>query len=114
MQYRGGDGDVRWLTYPEAAELLGIELKSVQRRVVRAGWDRRKGNDGRQRIAVPLEALERKGDRNPDVGPQSMATEAHLADLRAALAVRERELAEARIQVAEARECVIMITGIRT
>jgi hypothetical protein len=104
MQHEWGAADVRWLTYPEAAELLGIELKSVQRRVVRAGWDRRKGNDGRQRIAVPLVALERKGDRSPDVGPPSTATEAHLSDLRTALAARERELVELRTQAAEVRE----------
>src|SRR3954451_2228977 len=98
MQQEWSPVDVRWLTYPEAAELLGIEPKSVQRRVVRAGWDRRKGNDGRQRIAVPLPALERKGDRSPDVGPPNTAIEAHLADLRYALTVRERELADTRMQ----------------
>ena len=58
------EGDVRWLTYPEAAALLGISEEGVQRRVQRRNWARQKGNDGRMRIAVPLDVV-------PDSYPNS-------------------------------------------
>jgi hypothetical protein len=52
-----GAADVRWLTYSEIAEALGIARESARQLVIRKHWGRRKGNDGRARIAVPKEVL---------------------------------------------------------
>lgn len=49
--------DVRWMTYDEMAEALGITPDSARRLVARRKWPRRQGNDGRARIAVPLERI---------------------------------------------------------
>ena len=45
------------LSYDELGERLGIERESARQLVLRKRWDRRKGNDGKARIAVPLDAL---------------------------------------------------------
>jgi hypothetical protein len=45
------------MTYDEVAEALGIARESARQLVIRKHWARRKGNDGRARIAVPEEAL---------------------------------------------------------
>jgi hypothetical protein len=49
--------DVRWLKYDELASALGIPRESARQLVNRKRWPRRQGNDGRARVAVPLEAL---------------------------------------------------------
>jgi chromosome segregation ATPase len=49
--------DVKWLKYNELASALGIPRESARQLVIRRRWPRRQGNDGRARIAVPLEAL---------------------------------------------------------
>lgn len=49
--------DVRWLKYDELASALGVPRESARRLVDRKRWPRRQGNDGRARVAVPLEAL---------------------------------------------------------
>ena len=52
---RPGDNaeDIRWLTYAELGELLGIDPGSAKRRAFRSSWRRVPGNDGRTRVAVP-------------------------------------------------------------
>lgn len=42
------------LTYQELAERLGIETASAKARVMRGGWQRVRGNDGRVRARVPV------------------------------------------------------------
>jgi septal ring factor EnvC (AmiA/AmiB activator) len=49
--------DARWLTYEEAGQLLGVDPDSISLRARRAGWARQPGNDGRTRVAVPLDVL---------------------------------------------------------
>ena len=51
------DVAVRLLTYGELAEALAIKRESARQLVIRKHWERRKGNDGKARIAVPLSAL---------------------------------------------------------
>jgi hypothetical protein len=51
------DPDVRWMTYTEAANVLGVNPESVARRMRRGGWARRHGNDGKPRVAVPVNLL---------------------------------------------------------
>lgn len=54
------------LTYDELAERLGIERESARQLVLRKRWDRRKGNDGKARIEVPLDALPAENDPSDD------------------------------------------------
>jgi DNA repair exonuclease SbcCD ATPase subunit len=58
--------DVRWMTYDEMAEALGITPDSARRLVARRKWPRRAGNDGRARIGVPAERIP---DSPPDTLP---------------------------------------------
>src|SRR4051812_16600668 len=51
------DPDVRWLSYAEAAKALDVNPESVARRMRRDGWARRRGNDGKPRVAVPVALL---------------------------------------------------------
>lgn len=49
--------DVELLTYDEIAERFGITRESARQLVLRKHWTRRKGNDGRARIEIPVDAL---------------------------------------------------------
>lgn len=49
--------DTTLLTYQELAARLGIDIRSARRRVLRSGWARMPGNDGRARVAVPVSIL---------------------------------------------------------
>jgi hypothetical protein len=48
----------RSMTYDEIALTFRIERETARRLVARKRWARRKGNDGKARVDVPLEALE--------------------------------------------------------
>lgn len=56
----------QWLTYEEAAKLLGIKPDSVRRRATARKWPRRQGNDGLARVLVPSGIVP---DHAPDVTP---------------------------------------------
>lgn len=89
-----------WLTYAEAAEMLGIKLDSVKRRARGRKWPRMVGNDGRCRIQLPAEenrAAGRAAARSDDspIPPDFPSP---------ASALLERvSVAEIRAAVAEAR-----------
>jgi len=51
--------DFAWLTLDEAAARLGIGRESVRRMARRKRWAKQPGNDGRPRIAVPVERVSR-------------------------------------------------------
>lgn len=51
------EGEVRWMTYAEAAAALGVQEEAIKRRVQRGSWRRQPGNDGRARVAVPAALL---------------------------------------------------------
>jgi hypothetical protein len=51
--------DTKPLTYAELAEALGITPASAKRLAIRRGWPKQLGNDGKARVMVPLERLER-------------------------------------------------------
>src|SRR5918995_3645885 len=61
--------DVKQLTYDEIAEIFGIERESARHLVLRKQWRRMKGNDGRARIEVPLDALPSSPSSRPSDGP---------------------------------------------
>lgn len=89
-----------WLTYAEAADVLGIKLDSVKRRARGRKWPRIVGNDGRCRIQLPAEenrAASRAAARSDDspIPPDFPSPESALLDRVSA--------AEIRAAVAEAR-----------
>jgi len=47
-----------WLTYDEAARLLGVKPDSVRRQARAKSWPRQTGNDGKARVRIPPERLE--------------------------------------------------------
>jgi len=49
--------DTKLLTYAELAQALGITAASAKRLAIRRGWPKQPGNDGRARVAVPVERL---------------------------------------------------------
>ena len=49
--------NVRWLSYDELADVFGIARESSRRLVIRKHWARRQGNDGKARVAVPIDAI---------------------------------------------------------
>ena len=50
--------DTKLLTYAELADALGIAPASAKRLAIRRGWQKTPGNDGKARVAVPVERLE--------------------------------------------------------
>jgi hypothetical protein len=57
--------DTRSLSYDELADLLGIERESARHLTFRRRWRRTKGNDGKTRVEVPLEAIPAPGPAAP-------------------------------------------------
>lgn len=57
--------DIKWLTYAELAEVLGIGGDSARNLVRRKRWTRQTGNDGLARVGVPVEYLNENA--KPDV-----------------------------------------------
>jgi hypothetical protein len=51
------DRDIRWMSYGEAAEALGIHPESVAKRSRRNGWPKQEGNDGKPRVGIPSKLL---------------------------------------------------------
>lgn len=124
----------QWMTYVEAATLLGISLEAAKRRAARGGWPRRLHNeDGRARILVPPNAIpnvtppsspggqDGKGNVTPAVAALAAALdaaresgsrqEAELGKLRDALRIAEVEAATNRGEVRRLEEMVALLRG---
>jgi len=115
--------DVRWLTYDEMAEALGIGRESARVLTKRKRWPRRAGNDGKARIGVPEDEITARSDPPSDPGSDPGAEpdqvtelrvlnarlEAQIEALRAIAAVektqaeRERRMLEDALQEAKAQ-----------
>src|SRR5215213_4373920 len=67
--------DVRWMSYAELAEALGIGADSARNLVRRKRWPRRPGNDGMARIGVPVEHLTRAPIDPPANAPDDGAAD---------------------------------------
>lgn len=106
--------ETRSLTYPELAEAIGRSEIAARSMVKRNRWRRMVGNDGRTRVLVPFEDLEKvrsKTASRPDPGPDtgsdqgSVRTPAdppdHGPDARALIAVLEARIGELQGRVAE-------------
>lgn len=59
--------DTKLLTYAELAQALGIAPASAKRLAIRRGWAKTPGNDGKARVAVPIERLEFERSGTGDV-----------------------------------------------
>jgi hypothetical protein len=102
------DREPRWLTYREAAGILGMSPESLRARARREHWRKTLGNDGKARVLVPPDtACIPAGDQD-DEPPASRPAKrpepshggliARVADLEerlaAAMAAEERERVE--------------------
>jgi hypothetical protein len=75
---RGDLVETKLLTYAELAEALGITAASAKRLAIRRGWAKTPGNDGKARVAVPVERLELGRVTSDDT---SDVTEANTSDV---------------------------------
>ena len=106
------DSELRWLTYEEAAELLGVKADSVRRRASSKKWPRRLGNDGLSRVGIPTSIIpDRDPDPAPDILPALPPENPDLLALRADLTAVRAEAMELRGQLAEARERAASLEG---
>src|SRR5262249_7645803 len=88
-----------WLTYRELAQGLDISAEAARQKAIRGRWPRQRGNDGKARILVDLEAEKaaqtprRSPDKHlneqPDERRTFEALEAHIATLKEFLAKAE-------------------------
>jgi len=99
--------DFEFMTYDVAATRLGIAVASVKRQAARRKWPKRKGNDGRVTIGIPVTRLSddtSSGTVIPSpVHAQLAQLEAVIAAMRIKLdkSERAREIAEYRANTAE-------------
>ncbi len=121
-----------WLTYDEAAEYLGISAEAVRCRAKRQRWPRTRGNDGKARVQLSDDHLDRArppGDPRATSGhdraddrvhdrvdgrPENSldgVTERLVAALEAHITTLKAELECARAELAAEREAAL--TAIR-
>ncbi len=107
----------RWLTYADAASLLGVQVDSLRHRARREHWGKRMGNEGKALVLVPLDSIPPPGEplgepagyaatppapprpaRRPDdrEGDRVAAHLAHIAELERRVGELGAELAAAR------------------
>jgi hypothetical protein len=84
-----------WLTYRELAQGLDISTEAARQKAIRGRWQRQRGNDGKARILVDLEAEKvahtprRRPNEHPDERRTFEALEAHIATLKQAVVKAE-------------------------
>lgn len=95
-----------WITYAEAADLLGIKPASVKRRAIQRKWPRQTGNDGLARIQIPADAApspaEKSAGDGTGVPTGDRAGGAKILQLTADLAASRAEVAGLRDRLADA------------
>ena len=96
----------RWMSYAEVARLRGISRASAVRLAQRRGWERRVGNDGLTKVAVPAgEEAEAEEE-----GPTVEALQAELAALAAELADERERRARAEGEAMGLRAALDRVT----
>ncbi len=105
--------DVRWMTYAEAAQALGVDSESIARRARRLGWQRQPGNDGRARVAIPGDVLAEPAKKSfPSAGPDKSAKSSpEIKALQAEVVDLHERLSRAETGAAEAREALARREG---
>src|SRR3954454_14972209 len=101
----GAGVDTRSLSYDELADMLGIERESARHLAFRRRWRRTKGNDGKARVDVPLEALPQPGSVTPTGDRPDSSTDNPAGSLTGSETVLTRhiERLEAMLTDAQAR-----------
>lgn len=87
----GGDmadeDEYRYMTYDEAAALLRIKPDSVRRRAASKKWPKKRGNDRKARVGIPIHIIpEGTPAPIPAPTPDDMALREELATTKTALA----------------------------
>jgi hypothetical protein len=109
---------VRWLTYAEMAEALGIGRESARVLTQRKRWPRRTGNDGKARIGVPEEEIATRNDplndarsdarnaapNDPPDDTRNAAPPSELVELRVLNARLEAQIEALKVIAAAERE----------
>ncbi len=106
----------RWLTYADAASLLGMTIDSLRHRARRENWGKRLNNEGKAIVLVPVDVIpipggdaggDPPGDaiavrpaKRPASHPDADAVAVHLARI----ADLERRIAELRSDLDAARQ----------
>jgi hypothetical protein len=111
--------DTKPLTYAELAEALGITPASAKRLAIRRGWPKQLGNDGKARVMVPLERLERPvsdDDTSEATGEAASDstgddTSGDTRDARALIAFLEARVTDLQSEAKEARATIADLTG---
>jgi hypothetical protein len=98
--------DGTWMSYPEAAQWLGISREAVRRRADRGNWGRTKGNDGFTRVCVPENAARmpsgtRAADGRADASALVSALESHITSLKAEIETLKVEQSASRTRADE-------------
>src|SRR3954471_22062647 len=94
---------IRWVSYSELSDIRGISKASAFRMANRRKWERRKGNDGTVRVAVPLSALERQSDDRSELRSDSRSdvlsdANRRISDLEAENAVLRERVTDLRVR----------------
>jgi chromosome segregation ATPase len=114
-----------WLTYRELAQALDISPEAARQKAIRGHWRRQRGNDGKARILVDVDAEKsvhtprRRTDKHlnehPDERRTFEALEAHIATLKEAVAkaeaVGERHRQEAEVASKRVDHLVAELVG---
>jgi hypothetical protein len=108
----------RHMTYEEAADALGRSPEAIRQLAKRRRWRRTLGNDGKARIAIPVETLDaprspndpRSSDRTaPERSPDAPVEPS--ADARALIAMLEGRVSELAGEVKAARCTIADLTA---
>ena len=110
------EADVRWVSYQELADARGIDRLSAVRTARNRRWQKRKGNDGTIRVAVPrnfLENAKRRERENPEEIPGEIpaensrifsALEGQITALKGQLGTMDAHLSDVRAELEAQRE----------
>jgi hypothetical protein len=118
--------ETRLMTYADLGEALGRSEIAARSVAIRKRWRRVPGNDGKTRVAVPIDLLEklqakaaalaaRRPEPQPDEQPaeqpdaQPIAQPDDRADARALIAMLEARVAELASEVKEGRAAITRV-----
>jgi hypothetical protein len=90
-----------WVSYAELAEHLGISPEAARQKAIRARWQRLRGEDGKARVLVDVEAAAAAHRPRPVERPDEQGTTALIAALEQHVATLKEELAKAQTLAAE-------------
>ena len=90
-----------WVSYAELAEHLGISPEAARQKVIRAHWQRQRGDDGKARVLVDLEEAAAAHRPRPVERADEQTSAALIAALEQHVATLKEELAKAQTLAAE-------------